>query len=481
MNTARSGMGMAQILRIVLLLVFLVVAGWLVYTIRGTLLPFGIAFVLSYVLMPLVDRMESRGLNRMVGVLVIYASTVAVFVFLFITFVPVLVAGLSDMKDRIMGEMVVMPCVVVNRGDEPILFDRFQIDSPDSDFTLVSPALPLELPPGKQDTLMVQFKPSSKSLQTARLNLYGRIGQTEVGPICLHLTGNGPAAAADISLEPIHTVAIGPATVALSDTACHFGPVESGYLNHLEMQLAELQPQLESVLPMIEGINLAEYINQRVQMFAADLLRKTPALAGTLLSGITFVVIVPFVIFFFLSEGRAIKRTFIELVPNPYFEMILNLLYRIDIQLGGYIRGLVMSVIIISLLSITGLWFIGLRDYLVVGTIAGLSNVIPYLGPIIGIVAGVVAALLQYSTLSMSVILPVVLVFLVVQIMDNVFVAPVVVARSVNLHPLVVIFVVLVGNQLFGAVGMLLAVPFTAVMKVSVQTIYEGLRSYSIT
>jgi len=65
--------------------------------------------------------------------------------------------------------------------------------------------------------------------------------------------------------------------------------------------------------------------------------------------------------------------------------------------------------------------------------------------------------------------------------MDNVFVAPVVVARSVNLHPLVVIFVVLVGNHLFGAVGMLLAVPTTAIVKVSAQTIYEGLRSYSVT
>ena len=161
--------------------------------------------------------------------------------------------------------------------------------------------------------------------------------------------------------------------------------------------------------------------------------------------------------------------------------MVLNLLHRIDSQLGGYIRGLVLSVIIISMLSIVGLRIVGLQDYLVVGTIAGLSYVIPYLGPIIGIVAGVIAALLQYSTLSWGTILPVVSVFMFVQIMDNVFVAPVVVARSVNLHPLLVIFVVLVGNHLFGAVGMLLAVPITAVIKVSAQTIYEGLRSYSVT
>ena len=77
-------------------------------------------------------------------------------------------------------------------------------------------------------------------------------------------------------------------------------------------------------------------------------------------------------------------------------------------------------------------------------------------------------------------VLPVVIVFLIVQIVDNIFVAPVVVARSVNLHPLLVIFAVLVGSELFGAAGMLLAVPTTAVIKVSVRTIYEGWRSYSV-
>jgi predicted PurR-regulated permease PerM len=199
-----------------------------------------------------------------------------------------------------------------------------------------------------------------------------------------------------------------------------------------------------------------------------------------LLSGLTFFIIVPFVLFFFLGQGRTIKRAIIELVPNRYFELVLNLLYRIDGQLGGYIRGMVLSVMIVSLLSITGLYIIDLEHFLVIGLLAGLANVIPYLGPLIGIVAGVIAAVLQYSALSFGVVLPVIIVFLIVQIVDNVFVAPVVVARSVNLHPLLVIFAVLVGSELFGAVGMLLAVPTTAVIKVSVRTIYEGWRSYSV-
>jgi predicted PurR-regulated permease PerM len=142
---------------------------------------------------------------------------------------------------------------------------------------------------------------------------------------------------------------------------------------------------------------------------------------------------------------------------------------------------MVLSIVIVTGLAVTGLRIVGLQDYLVVGTIAGVSNVIPYLGPLIGIVAGTLAAGLQYSTLSWTVLLPVIIVFLVVQLLDNILVQPLVVAKSVNLHPLVVVFVVLVGSQFFGAAGMLLAVPVSAVMKVTIQTVYEGLRSYSLT
>jgi len=255
--------------------------------------------------------------------------------------------------------------------------------------------------------------------------------------------------------------------------------VEVGYVNNVRAQIALLEPELKIALPMLEGVDISGTIGQRLRSVGTDLLKHTPALVGSLISGITLLVIVPIVALFFLGEGRAIKRSFIEMIPNPYFEMVLNLIHRIDEQLGGYLRGLVLSVMLISLLSIGGLWLIGIRDYLVVGTIAGIANVIPYLGPIIGILMGVIAAVMQYSSLDPGVWLPVVGVFAFVQIMDNVFVTPVVVARSVNLHPLVVIFVVLVGNQLFGALGMLLAVPVTAVTKVSFQTLYEGLRSYT--
>jgi len=480
MEPTRRNLGLAQILRIVVLLVVIVVAGWLLYTIRGTLLPFVLAFVLSYILTPMVDHMESRGVDRILGVLIIYAGTLAVFVTLFILVVPVLVQGITDMKDRIVGKRAEWPCVVMNQGDRPVMLERAESSDPEV-FSLAGDNLPIELFPGVRDTLTVRFTPLDLSPQGGQLSLFVRLGSDEVGTLRLLLAGNCRYAPAPIRWSPNSAVQMGGIRMSVSDTAYAFGQVGPGHLTQMKAKVEALQPQLQAALPMLENVDIAEEVNSRAQGYMTDMLKKTPALVGSLLSGITFLVIVPLVVFFFLSEGRTIKRAFIEIVPNQYFEMVLNLLYRIDAQLGGYIRGLVLSVVIISAFSIIGLRLIGLKDFVLVGIVAGLSNVIPYLGPIIGIVAGVVAAVLQYSGLSAGVVLPVVLVFLVVQLLDNVFVQPVVVARSVNLHPLVVVFVVLVGNQLFGAVGMLLAVPMTAVVKVSVQTIYEGLRSYSIT
>jgi predicted PurR-regulated permease PerM len=481
MNSPKAGMGVPQILRIILMMILLALAGWLIYTIRQTLLPFGIAFVLSYILTPLVDRLEARGLNRMLGVVVIYAGLIAVIVLMSRTFVPIMVSGVSNMKVRIMGEKAVWDCAVVNRGQESVRIIRVESTHPDFDV----PGLPQVLEPGDTDTLTIEFDPSASDARVGLLSIHGFVGTSEQAVVLgrFHLSAKGKASSKLIESMPIHTgwVATIPPIIGFTDSIHQFEQIEPGYLAHLKGEIKELQPQLQETFPMLKDVDLAEELNRRAQGWATELLKKTPALVGSLLSGITIFVIVPIVSFFFLIEGRAIKRAFIEMIPNRYFEMVLNLLHRIDIQLGGYIRGLVLSVIIISLLSIGGLRLVGLQDYLVVGTIAGLCNVIPYLGPIIGIVAGVLAALLQYSTLSWGTILPVVGVFMFVQIMDNVFVAPVVVARSVNLHPLVVIFVVLVGNHLFGAVGMLLAVPTTAVIKVSAQTIYEGLRSYSAT
>ena len=507
MNEPSSGgMGTAQILRIVIFLGLIAVMIWLLYTIRSTLAPFFIAFVLSYLLMPLVDLLESYRLNRLVAVVVVLITVFAIVFIPLIVVAPVIVRSTEDMVERIVGEQGTWYCVVENTGDAVVTIDRFE--SKLEDFKV--DGLPLKLAPGGRDaespvfswppqasskvaggrdTLRVVFSPQVHEPRQAFLRLYGFYGGRE-DSIVLTLKGNieGVSSVSDsLAMEPEESVQFGTSKILISATQHTFGKYQPGYLVFVKAYIETFHarfekwmPMLKEWMPLLESRDVLHAINARLRGIATDLFKETPRLVGQLLSGLTFFIIVPFVLFFFLGQGRTIKRAIIELVPNRYFELVLNLLYRIDGQLGGYIRGMVLSVMIVSLLSITGLYIIDLEHFLVIGLLAGLANVIPYLGPLIGIVAGVVAAVLQYSALSFGVVLPVIIVFLIVQIVDNVFVAPVVVARSVNLHPLLVIFAVLVGSELFGAVGMLLAVPTTAVIKVSVRTIYEGWRSYSV-
>jgi len=477
MNASRSGgLNAAQIARMVLIVVAVCVVGWLVYTIRGTLLPFGIAFVLSYLLMPLVDYLESHRINRLMASVGVMGVVFAIVVVPLVMVVPTLMNGTQDLIRRMVGDRATWECIVENEGQSSISFYSF--DATLEDFDVVG--LPMRLAPGTRDTLTIGFNPQVYATREAELRVYGHEDNEDQPPLVFQVYGNHLFPSDTTLVEPNMAVSVGENQLKLSNTWHAFGVYKPGYLALMKDYNRQIQARLEASIPMLKEFDLAGTVNARLQAFGKDMLEETPQLVGQLISGLTFVIIVPLVLFFFLGEGRAIKRALIELVPNQYFEMVLNLLYRIDIQLGGYIRGMVMSVFIISILSVTGLYLVGLEYFLVIGTVAGVANVIPYLGPLIGIVGGVIAAALQYSELSLGVVFPVVVVFLCVQIIDNVFVAPVVVARSVNLHPLVVIFVVLVGSQLFGAVGMILAVPATAVIKVSAQTIYEGLRSYSV-
>ena len=469
-------LSLSQFLQAVLIAGVLLGGAYVIYSIRGTLLPFGLAFVLSYILVPVVDYIESHRVNRMAAVATVLVSMIGVFILAVATFIPVLITGMGDMKTQILGDRPVWDCVIANRGWDEVTFNEVEATSP---FIVEDGVVPLKLAPGAQDTISIEFAPDLPSPAIGTVLL--RSDDPGVEPLILRVSGNLSGHRDVQHYMPQHLKDLGKAVVAVTDSAHAFGRAQTGYMSQLKMQIQELQPTVQKAFPKLGKVDLASMVSDKIQGAATDVLKETPAMLGSVLSGITFVVIVPLVLFFFLAEGRAIKRAFIEIIPNKYFELVLNLIYRIDQQLGGYIRGMVMSVLIISALSISGLWVIGLRDYMVVGTIAGVANIIPYLGPLIGIIAGTVSALLQYSTLGWATILPVIGVFLMVQLLDNLFVQPVVVARAVDLHPLILIFVVLVGSQMFGAVGMLLAVPMTAVIKVAVQTVYEGLRSYSVT
>jgi len=202
------------------------------------------------------------------------------------------------------------------------------------------------------------------------------------------------------------------------------------------------------------------------------------AILGSVVSIVTTLVIIPFAVFFLLKDGPHMKKELVSMIPNRHFERVLNLIYKTDLQLGGYLRGQFFDALIIGLLSTIALLILDVPYFILIGMFAGMANMIPYVGPLTGAVAAILIVVLNGG--SGNIILLVALAFIVIQLLDNVLVQPLVVAKSVDLHPLLIIFAVIIGGQFFGILGMLLAVPATGMIKVLITEFYSSTRSYNM-
>jgi putative permease len=199
---------------------------------------------------------------------------------------------------------------------------------------------------------------------------------------------------------------------------------------------------------------------------------------GNLVSLVSTLVIIPFVVFFLLRDGRKMKKIFIEYIPNRYFEMTLNFLHKVDQQLGSYLRGQFTEAFIVGLLSVSALWILDVKYFTLIGIFAGLANMIPYVGPVAGAIPAIIVVIVNDGSTSM--VLYVVLAFAIVQIIDNIILQPLVMSKSVNLHPLAIVLAILVAGKFFGLLGMLLAVPAAGVIKVTSKELYQGIRRFRL-
>lgn len=215
---------------------------------------------------------------------------------------------------------------------------------------------------------------------------------------------------------------------------------------------------------------IAEEINKWGNALGNYALKKVPGFISNVFSMAMFMIIVPLATFFLLKDTRAAKRAIVERVPNKLFEMALSLVWRTNQQLKSYIQGQLLTILIVGLSSVIGLRLINLKYYAVVGIGTGIINVIPYVGPLIALVASVLVALVTSGSGQMVTLA--ILVCLAVQLIDNVT-KPFIMAKSVSMHPLTVMFVVLIGGKIFGALGMILAVPVASIIKVTGWTVYE--------
>lgn len=193
----------------------------------------------------------------------------------------------------------------------------------------------------------------------------------------------------------------------------------------------------------------------------------------------THLVLIPFMVFFLLKDGREMKKQMVGIIPNRYFEFSMNLFAKLDSQLGNYLRGQFLDALIFGILSIFALWFLGVKYFLLIGIFAGLANLVPFLGPIAGAMPAIIVSIIDTGGLALAG--SIVLAFVVMKLIDDTIIQPVVVARSVNMHPLLVLLAVIIGGKFFGILGMLLSVPLTGFAKVALQEGISNFRRYRLT
>ncbi len=219
--------------------------------------------------------------------------------------------------------------------------------------------------------------------------------------------------------------------------------------------------------------NIKEEMTSYLKNSLLFFIQKIPQLLFNIIPLILIIFVIPFATFFFLLDDQRIMKKLIGLVPNRYFEISLKIIRSLHKQFGMLLMGMLIDAIIVTLMASAGLWIIGLNYPIIVGLFAGVTNLIPYFGPVVGTVMAFIVAIVTGSP--PIIFLYIILVFIVVNLLENVFVQPLIFSKAANLHPLSIIFLVLTGSKLAGLLGMLLAVPLASLFQVVVKILYNEL------
>jgi predicted PurR-regulated permease PerM len=195
---------------------------------------------------------------------------------------------------------------------------------------------------------------------------------------------------------------------------------------------------------------------------------------GSLLGNLFTLIVVPFLVFYLLNDVEVIQKGLYFFIPHKQRKPALKLWKDIDHSLGEYVRGQIMVGFVIGVLAFIGYYLIGLPYPLFLAVIVAVTNIIPYFGPFIGAGPAVFVALITDPTL----LLWVIIVNMIIQVMEGNVLAPWIVGRRLHIHPVFIIFALLIGAEVGGILGLILAVPFFVVLKVVVHNSVLHFRQY---
>ena len=270
----------------------------------------------------------------------------------------------------------------------------------------------------------------------------------------------------------IYTVFVASVTVLFMNVT----PMFLTQLNELNEHLPDLTMRAQSIA---QDINHNKWLPESVRIGINDAfiqLEHTISKGisnylneiGSTIGKLFIAFIIPFLAFYMLRDFYLIKRGILTLLPNKHRRQTVRLLTEIDEALGNYIRGQFLVCLIVGILAYIGYLIVGMPYPLLLAGAVAVFNIIPYLGPFFG----AAPALIMASTISWKMMLYVAIVNLTVQLLEGNVISPQVVGKKLHMHPLLIIFALLVGGEVAGIIGLILAVPIFAALKVIVHHLF---------
>jgi len=223
--------------------------------------------------------------------------------------------------------------------------------------------------------------------------------------------------------------------------------------------------------PEIKNLIFSEIDNGTnfIQNYASLAMKKTLSIVASSVIILFNIALSMIIAYYFLKDIEGIKRSTLMLAPKKMRNNLINIGRELNAIVTNFIQGQFLTAIIVGTLETIGLYAVQVKYPFILGVIGGVANIIPYFGPVIGAIPAVAIALLESPVKALLTAI----IFILVQQIDNAFISPKIIEGKLGLHPITTVIAVLIGGEFFGIVGMLVAVPITAMIKVIFKRIID--------
>lgn len=250
--------------------------------------------------------------------------------------------------------------------------------------------------------------------------------------------------------------------------------VELPLLKDLHIFLLELEERVPILNLANEYVKFMDIVVDYLVELPKTLMQNYSAIIGA----VSYVGMIPLICFFLLLDKVLFRKSILALIPNRYFELTIILLGKIDETVGKFMRAMLFEVIAVALMTFIALSILGVPYAILIGVVAGIANIIPYFGPFIGACVAILSSLIAGQPPIM--IIWVALAMYLVQLVDNNLVYPVLVGKTIDMHPLIVLLTVLAGGWFGSLTWMLISVPLLFITYTMIKETYLNLKMFKL-